>query len=158
MPGREGLRVALSPYAGRVGELIQARRAELELTQGQLADRVGASVRTVGNIERGVSAVAVLNRPQWEAALGWPAGSLTTLYRRGVMPDEGPGPGGGTPGASVLDQAGVPAEYREDPTVREVLAADIDPARKVEMLRVWVTQRVAISHWIEGFRRGQKGA
>jgi DNA-binding XRE family transcriptional regulator len=128
-----------SQFAELVGEWITARRSQLGLTQGELAARVGTSLRTVGNVERGTTAVDARMRPHWESALGWPGGSLTAAYMRGLLP---------TPDAhtvssrvAMLDQAGIPGSLENDPTIASVLASGLPDSDKVALLRVYRAQR-----------------
>jgi transcriptional regulator with XRE-family HTH domain len=125
-------------HAGEVGEWVAQRRAELGWTQQQLAEAVEASLRTVGGVERGESAVAPRSRPGWERALGWPAGSLTAAYRRGVRPgvvvDLGPT-------LLLLREAGVPVRYASHPDVLDILRAEMSDRDRVALLRVWLAQR-----------------
>ncbi|MDG4787118.1 helix-turn-helix domain-containing protein [Micromonospora sp. WMMD1102] len=75
------------PYARRVGLAIAARRAELGLTQGELAARIEASVspRTLTNVETGATAILPRLRPAWDRALEWPAGTINRAYHTGKI-------------------------------------------------------------------------
>jgi transcriptional regulator with XRE-family HTH domain len=69
-----------------VGEWIAVRREQLGYTQGELAEAIGVTNRTISAVENGASEVKSGSRLRWEEALGWEPGSLTVAYRRQVKP------------------------------------------------------------------------
>lgn len=138
-----------SEYAEQVGEWIAARRAQLGMTQAQLAEAVGGSIRTVTNIESGATAVMQLSRPAWEQVLGWPPGSLTAAYRRGQHPTTRPAAAeADAERLRILTRAGIPAELHRDRDVRDVLDAGLPPDAQVQILRLWHTSRVAYGEYV----------
>lgn len=56
-------------HVARLGDLIREERERQQLTQLQLANRVGVSLRTVGNWERG-GVIRDVHLPAIESALG----------------------------------------------------------------------------------------
>jgi transcriptional regulator with XRE-family HTH domain len=128
------------PHAGTVGDWIKTRRAELGMTQAQLAEEVNVSVRTVTSVERGESAVTDRKRPAWERVLGWPSGSLTVAYRLGIKPDRSPP----SPARKILDRVGIPDRLASDQSVVDVLGSSLTDADKMDLLRVWWTSRQSI--------------
>lgn len=143
-----------SEYAEQVGVWVALRRAELGLTQRELAARISgvAGDRTVSNVETGATAIALRNRPAWEQALGWPSGSLTAAYRSGRQPT--PAPSGPGPGSALLSQAGVSAELHAHQDVREILASNgISDRDKVTLLRVWLSQHHSLRQAVDMARR-----
>ncbi|MBC6962743.1 helix-turn-helix transcriptional regulator [Anaerolineae bacterium CFX9] len=56
----------------RLAERIRRARREAEITQGELASRLGISQGVVSNVETGVSTINAPDLPQWAAALGKP--------------------------------------------------------------------------------------
>lgn len=133
------------PHAETVGSWIKTRRAELGMTQAQLAAEVNVSVRTVTSVERGESAVTDRRRPDWERVLGWPSGSLMVAYRLGVKPDHTPP----SPARALLDQVGIPDRLANDPSVLDVLASGLSNADKVDLLRVWWVGRQPFERALE---------
>lgn len=130
-----------SEHAEQVGEWINTRRAQLGMTQAQLAKQVGVDVKSVSNAESGANAVAQLKRPAWEKALGWPLGSLTAAYKRGEHPM---GQSAGVTSLDgdrqqVLDRAGIPPELTVEIDVREILESNLPAEGKVRVLRAWLT-------------------
>lgn len=68
----------------RLGRLLKARRAVLDMTQQQLADRAGVSIMTIRNLENGRE----FKRPPQsikpvERELGWKAGSALAILQGG---------------------------------------------------------------------------
>lgn len=134
--------------------MVALRRAELGLTQRELAARIEgvAGDRTVSNVETGATAIALRNRPAWERALGWPAGSLTAAYRTGRAPQPAPTDGGH--GAELLARAGIPAEYHAHQDVQEILRSrELSDGNRVELLRVWLSQHHTLRQTWEIARR-----
>jgi transcriptional regulator with XRE-family HTH domain len=74
---------ATSP-AAVVGQQLARRREDLDLTQDDLAKRIGVSGRTISAIERGVNAIQRKNRSAWETALGLVPGTINRAYRDGT--------------------------------------------------------------------------
>lgn len=142
-------------HAPLVGEWIARRRGELGWTQQQLADEVGASLRTVGNVERGDTAVAMRSRPAWERALGWPGGALTAAYRRGVEPGKVVEL---APHLRLLRTAGVPDRYLDHPDVLEIVREDLVDRERVSLLRLWYAQRETFERMFESARTGDDRA
>ncbi|MDL1902698.1 helix-turn-helix transcriptional regulator [Anaerolineae bacterium CFX9] len=56
----------------RLAERIRRARREAEITQGELASRLGLSQGVISNVETGVSTIDAPDLPQWAAALGKP--------------------------------------------------------------------------------------
>lgn len=73
---------ATSPAA--VGRQLAQRRDDMDLTQDQLAERIGVRARTISAIERGTNAIQRGNRPAWEKALGLKAGTISRAYNEGA--------------------------------------------------------------------------
>ena len=71
----------------RTGEWIRDRRIELSQTLADMARVAGVSKNTLGNAERGDTAIQPLKRPLVERALGWKLGSLKASYERGEQPE-----------------------------------------------------------------------
>lgn len=68
----------------RLGERITAARARLRLTQQELADEIGVSVKTINNLETGrTGPPRPGTRTRLEDALGWSAGSIRTVLAGG---------------------------------------------------------------------------
>lgn len=142
-----------SSYREQVGERIRHRAERLGLSQIDLAERTGVSYRQVGNVMRGVTGMTPTNRPAWERALRWPAGSLSAAYERGILPDVDYGLGPPTPpgrpadaaGGDLMDEAGVPKRLRNDPIVAQIIAGPFDDTQKIHMLRDWSTAQLASS-------------
>lgn len=68
----------------RLGERISGARARLRLTQQELADRIGVSVKTVNNLEAGrTGPPRPANRALLEDALGWAPGSVRAILDGG---------------------------------------------------------------------------
>jgi transcriptional regulator with XRE-family HTH domain len=86
-----------------VGEQLARRREDLDLTQDDLAQRIGVSGRTVSAIERGVNTIQRKNRPSWEKALGLVTGTVSRAYRDGT-----------------------PIEYAESPAAPDDLLATLE--------------------------------
>jgi DNA-binding XRE family transcriptional regulator len=133
------------PHAAEVGLMIKSRRAELDMTQAELADAVGVSTRTVTSVERGESAVTDRKRAAWERVLGWPLGSLTRAYRLGIKPDHTPP----SPAHAILDEVGIPIRLATDPSVLEVLGSTLGDTDKAELLHVWWTGRQPFERALE---------
>lgn len=68
----------------RVGQHLAARRNELDLTQGEVARRVGVTVTSVSAAERGKSTIMRGKRRSWEQALRLKAGTLNRAYNDGT--------------------------------------------------------------------------
>lgn len=81
MPGHKG-----RSFKRDVGEWIEVRRGELGLTLDELSKQSGVSKRAIQNAIGGATELSARLRPGLEAALDWPAGSLTAAYRRGTSP------------------------------------------------------------------------
>lgn len=73
---------------GRVSGAVIARRAQLGLTQKELAAKAGVAERTVQNLEGGTQPQPLI-RGKIEKALGWPAGEM---MRMAAEPDPAPKP------------------------------------------------------------------
>lgn len=71
-----------SPTA--VGRQLARRRNDLDLTQDQLADRIGVRARTISAIERGNNSIQRSNRAIWEQALGLKPGTISRAYNEGI--------------------------------------------------------------------------
>lgn len=56
----------------RLGERIRRARLDADLTQGQLAERLGISQNSVSNVETGVSTIDAPDLPVWADALHKP--------------------------------------------------------------------------------------
>ena len=67
-----------------VGRQLLERRVQLDLTQQQLADRIGISARTVSAAERGSNQIIRSRRAAWERALRLKAGTIGRAYREGA--------------------------------------------------------------------------
>lgn len=63
----------------RFGKKVQALREANGMTQEEVADRIGRSVDTVSNIERGINATRIETASQLADALGVPLPSLFDL-------------------------------------------------------------------------------
>lgn len=79
----------------RFGRRVQGLREAAKLTQDQLAERIGRSVDTVGNIERGINATRIEVADAIAVALGVRFGDLYAL-------DDAPEP---EPAERARDQA-----------------------------------------------------
>lgn len=75
------------PDRERVAKYVVARRGALGLTQEQLAERAGVTVKTVYNLEAGGRWPQARTRGAVEAALQWRSGDLV-LVGDGGEPDE----------------------------------------------------------------------
>lgn len=140
-----------SRYAQQVGAWIVARRGELGMTQAELADAAGVRLRTVGNVERGETTITPSRLGAWERALRWQSGTLAEAYRAGTRPAAASGDG--LPGIELLDVVGVDREYATDPSVVDVLTADVSTDDKVAMLRLWWDQRQTFARQFEHVKR-----
>jgi transcriptional regulator with XRE-family HTH domain len=80
---------ATSPAA--VGRQLARRRNDLDLTQDQLAERIGIRARTISAIERGNNSIQRSNRSTWERALQLKPGTISRAYAEGsaIEPAEG---------------------------------------------------------------------
>lgn len=67
-----------------VGQQLARRRDELDLTQEELARRIGISTPTVSVTERGHTAISKGNRAKWERALNLKPGTISRAYRDGT--------------------------------------------------------------------------
>ena len=56
----------------RLAERIRRARRDADITQGELASRLGVSQGVISNVETGVSTIDAPDLPQWAAALGKP--------------------------------------------------------------------------------------
>lgn len=56
----------------RLGERIRKARRDANLTQGDLADKLGISQGVVSNVETGISTIDVPDLPLWADALNKP--------------------------------------------------------------------------------------
>ncbi len=56
----------------RLGERIRKARRDANLTQGELADKLGISQGVISNVETGISTIDVPDLPFWADALGKP--------------------------------------------------------------------------------------
>jgi transcriptional regulator with XRE-family HTH domain len=56
----------------KLGERIRKARRDINLTQEELADKLGISQGVISNVETGVSTIDVPNLPIWAAALNKP--------------------------------------------------------------------------------------
>jgi transcriptional regulator with XRE-family HTH domain len=85
---------AAAPELERLAAAVRTRRAELDMTQDQLAQRADVSVNTVRGIEQGgPHRPRSANALKLEAALGWQRGSIRAILAGGEpVLDE---PGGG---------------------------------------------------------------
>ncbi|HEX2315867.1 MAG TPA: helix-turn-helix transcriptional regulator [Thermomonospora sp.] len=63
----------------RVAKYVVARRGSLGLTQEQLAERAGVTVKTVYNLEAGGRWPQARTRGAIESALGWQPGDLVRI-------------------------------------------------------------------------------
>lgn len=72
---------ATSPAA--VGRQLARRRANLDLTQDQLAMAVGVRSRSISAIERGSNAIQRSKRSAWEKALRLKPGTISRAYEDG---------------------------------------------------------------------------
>ncbi|REE95309.1 helix-turn-helix domain-containing protein [Thermomonospora umbrina] len=63
----------------RVAKYVVARRGSLGLTQEQLAERAGVTVKTVYNLESGGRWPQARTRGAVESALGWQPGDLVRI-------------------------------------------------------------------------------
>lgn len=66
----------------RIGRAIEEHRGEL--SQLELAEKAGVAINTVALLERGKTMPWPANRRKIEAALGWPTGTLTAMFRDGA--------------------------------------------------------------------------
>jgi transcriptional regulator with XRE-family HTH domain len=71
-----------SPSA--VGRQLARRREDLDVTQEELAQRIGIAARTVSAIETGLNRISRGKRAAWEAALELKAGTISRAYRDGT--------------------------------------------------------------------------
>lgn len=69
--------------AKRLGAAVRDARERRRLTQTELAEAVGVSLRTIGNVERGETAPQLRHRAALEAALHWTAGSVRRVLEGG---------------------------------------------------------------------------
>ena len=72
-----------------VGDLVRARRVDLQLDQAALAKAANVDVKTIRSLEKGERWPRDVNRSKIEVALGWAAGSLDSALEGGqtfVMP------------------------------------------------------------------------
>ncbi|MGV7717835.1 helix-turn-helix domain-containing protein [Mycobacterium kansasii] len=69
----------------RVGSAVADRRADLGLTQRQLAEKAGVGLNTAALLERGQTFPQARNARKLEEALEWPRGALSAI-RRGEKP------------------------------------------------------------------------
>lgn len=67
-----------------VGQQLARRREDLDLTQEDLAQRIGVVAKTVSGVERGLSSISRSKRPAWEKALALRAGTISRAYRDGA--------------------------------------------------------------------------
>lgn len=74
-----------SAIPARVGRQLAHRRDDLDLTQEELAQRIGITSFAVSAAERGRNAIRRSKRADWEDALGLPAGSISRAYRDGEL-------------------------------------------------------------------------
>ena len=74
---------APDPSPTDVGRQLLERREDLDLTQQELAQRIGISARTVSAVERGVNQITKSRRGDWERALGLKPGTISRAYRDG---------------------------------------------------------------------------
>ena len=72
-----------------LGQAVRERRTDIDLTQGELAERIGMSRASVANIEAGEQAVSVAVLLALATALGLPAEALVAAARDGAtrVPD-----------------------------------------------------------------------
>lgn len=69
------------------GRAVARRRAELHLTQEDLAEAAGVSRRTIQSLEHGERVPLLENLIAIEQALQWPPGKLLSLTEAGQAPD-----------------------------------------------------------------------
>jgi len=108
---------------GLSGAWLRESRLAARLTQEELAQRSGLAVRTIGNLERGVSARPYPGSVRMlVSALGLPPGladEVIARYRGGGVPTEGrPGPGHGEAGGGAEEPealVGVPRQLPAAP-------------------------------------------
>lgn len=109
--------------AQRVGQAVEQRRLALRLTQGELAEAIGVSIKTVNNVARGATIPQKLRRADWERALGWEQGSIRALLMGGeplvAQPGETVGPAADDAGF-VSTGAGGTAGITEDELLRRL--------------------------------------
>ena len=74
---------APDPSPADVGRQLLERREDLDLTQQELAQRIGISARTVSAVERGVNQITKSRRGDWERALELKPGTISRAYRDG---------------------------------------------------------------------------
>ena len=70
MCGSRSSNGALTGMAERLANRLKERRAELSLTQAELAERVGVTRKTVNTVENGVFTPSALLAIKMAAALG----------------------------------------------------------------------------------------
>jgi transcriptional regulator with XRE-family HTH domain len=73
----------------KLGAAVRARRNELAMTQGELAERIGLSRASIANIEAGEQALTVSALLNFARALVLPAEKLLAAARDGELPADG---------------------------------------------------------------------
>lgn len=122
---------ATSP-AAVVGQQLARRREELDLTQDDLAKRIGVSGRTVSAIERGMNAIQRKNRSAWETALSLAPGTINRAYRDGTPVEVVPAPSTGAPRNTPHDEVVAALEAR---VTRMEVALDVERRAREELER-----------------------
>lgn len=56
----------------KLGERIRRARRDMDITQGELASRLGISQGVVSNVETGISTIDAPDLPRWAATLSKP--------------------------------------------------------------------------------------
>jgi DNA-binding XRE family transcriptional regulator len=122
---------ATSP-AAVVGQQLARRREDLDLTQDDLAKRIGVSGRTVSAIERGVNAIQRKNRSAWETALGLAPGTINRAYRDGTAVEVALAPPTEEPRVTPNDEVVAALEAR---VTRMEVALDVERRAREELER-----------------------
>ena len=97
------------PAVGPPGGWLRRRREAAGLTQEELAEQAGLSVRTIRNLESGAGQPQLRSMRSLTAALGLPETVMSQLivaYRGGPGNDPGIAPGGAAPAQAAAHRPG----------------------------------------------------
>jgi len=116
--------MSAEPSMAAVGQQLQARREDLDLTQGEVGQRVGIRGETVSAIERGRNAISRSKRAAWEVVLRLKPGTITRAYKDGTPIEAASGDG-----EDPLDRLDrLYREWKEDPSRRGRLISMLEKA------------------------------
>lgn len=135
------------PYLS-VGHQLRERRDELDLTQGDLAQRIGIRPESVSATERGKNKIMRSKRAVWEKALSLKPGTISRAYEAGTALEVS---------SEVGTAGGQAAPARpQTPTNPEILATGLSQETKEALL----SMRRQVARWVaaQEERKIQQGA